>query len=347
MISIKCELSSTCTHHNINRINMDSSKKESSSSFPVFGSNFGQQSSTTPSNGTQVSFGSFQFGNPTTTAPKSEATTSSTTGFGFSFGDQSSKINPPSTGFSFGSANTTTNTNSTIEPKPVTETKTPLFSFSSQPISTQNVEQTSSSDKDKKDKPVIPLEKVQPTIETKQTNTIKDFTTTATPTIQSTIQNKTLDEIIQKWVKELDVQVKLFHQRAIELNKWDKLLMEHGSKIAQLYDVVIQAETMQTELDQNLDYLASQQNELAGMLTLLENDVKKIYEQPPPTATGTDASVSDSDREKMFSIAESIDTDLFQLKQGVTNLNEQLNSILQPKALIAEESEKETSNSVS
>lgn len=335
-------------HTTINRINMNSDKKESSTSFPVFGSAFGQQSSTTPSNTTQMSFGSFQFGKPATASSKPEVTTSNNTGFEFSFGDQSSKTNSASTGFSFGSANISTNTNSTVESKPATEAKTSLFSFSNQPVSIQSADQASSLDKDKKDKTIASLEiKAQPTIEPKQTNTIKDFTTTATPTIQSTIQNKTLDEIIQKWVKELDAQVKLFHQRAIELNKWDKLLMEHGSKIAQLYDVVIQAETMQTELDQNLDYLASQQNELAGMLTLLENDVKKIYEQPPSTATGTDASVADSDREKMFSIAESIDIDLFQLKQGITNLNEQLNSALQPKTLITEESERDTSDSVS
>lgn len=336
-------------------------KKEPSTLFSGFGTTFGQKPLSGTSNDTQPSFGSFQFGKPTTTSlsTKSEGSaTSGTTGFGFSFGDQSTKTSQPQSGFSFGNVSAqqpsggfsfgstvTTAPVTTSDTKPSTEAKTPIFSFGGQPPSTQITDTFTNTDKDKKEKANTLEPKTLDVSQIKPTST-KDSTAIA-PTIQSTIQNKTLDEIIQKWVKELDAQVKLFHQRSIELNRWDKLLMEQGNKIAQLYDVVIQAETMQTELDQNLDYLASQQNELAGMLTLLENDVKKIYEQPPPTATNTEAGISDSDREKMFSLAESIDTDLSQLKQGMTTLNEQLNSILQPKTSPIEEVDTYASDSVS
>lgn len=55
----------------------------------------------------------------------------------------------------------------------------------------------------------------------------------------------------------------------------------------------MQAEGMQKELDQNLEYLESQQAELSGMLGLIEADVQKIFNNPP------ELQPSDTEREKM------------------------------------------------
>lgn len=48
----------------------------------------------------------------------------------------------------------------------------------------------------------------------------------------SSLKNKTMEEILNKWTKELDSYSAEFHRQAVEVAEWDRELIENGSKVS-------------------------------------------------------------------------------------------------------------------
>ncbi|NXX14948.1 NUP62 protein, partial [Podargus strigoides] len=84
-----------------------------------------------------------------------------------------------------------------------------------------------------------------------------------------------LESLINKWSLELEDQEKHFLHQATQVNAWDQTLIENGEKITSLHREVEKVKLDQKRLDQELDFILSQQKELEDLLTPLEESVKE------------------------------------------------------------------------
>ncbi|MBZ3874253.1 Nuclear pore glycoprotein p62, partial [Sciurus carolinensis] len=83
-----------------------------------------------------------------------------------------------------------------------------------------------------------------------------------------------LDGLINKWSLELEDQEKYFLRQATRVNAWDRTLMENSKEISILHGEVEKVKLDQKRLEQELDFILSQQRELEDLLTPLEKTVK-------------------------------------------------------------------------
>ncbi|KAK7805498.1 hypothetical protein U0070_023101 [Myodes glareolus] len=127
-----------------------------------------------------------------------------------------------------------------------------------------------------------------------------------------------LESLINKWSLELEDQERHFLQQATQVNAWDRTLIENGEKITSLHREVEKVKLDQKRLDQELDFILSQQKELEDLLSPLEESVKEqsgtIYLQH-----------ADEEREKTFKLAENIDAQLKRMAQDLKDIIEHLN----------------------
>ncbi|XP_069667285.1 nuclear pore glycoprotein p62 isoform X1 [Haliaeetus albicilla] len=150
------------------------------------------------------------------------------------------------------------------------------------------------------------------------TSTAAITTTTATsaPPVMTYAQ---LESLINKWSLELEDQEKHFLHQATQVNAWDQTLIENGEKITSLHREVEKVKLDQKRLDQELDFILSQQKELEDLLTPLEESVKEqsgtIYLQH-----------ADEERERTYKLAENIDAQLKRMAQDLKDITEHLNT---------------------
>ncbi|NWQ87469.1 NUP62 protein, partial [Burhinus bistriatus] len=148
------------------------------------------------------------------------------------------------------------------------------------------------------------------------TAAITTTTTTSTPPVMTYAQ---LESLINKWSLELEDQEKHFLHQATQVNAWDRMLIENGEKITSLHREVEKVKLDQKRLDQELDFILSQQKELEDLLTPLEESVKEqsgtIYMQH-----------ADEERERTYKLAENIDAQLKRMAQDLKDITEHLNT---------------------
>ncbi|XP_017079260.1 nuclear pore glycoprotein p62 [Drosophila eugracilis] len=122
-----------------------------------------------------------------------------------------------------------------------------------------------------------------------------------------------LEEHINKWTLEFEEQEKVFTEQATQINAWDKLLISNNQKIVELNDAVKKVKTDQQVLDQELEFIATQQNELEDSLAPLEKEFVNLPKV-------------DMERSQTYLMVENLDTQLKQmsedLKEIIDNLNE-------------------------
>lgn len=83
-----------------------------------------------------------------------------------------------------------------------------------------------------------------------------------------------LDDLINKWNLELEDQEKHFLHQANQVNAWDRTLIENGEKITILHGEVEKVKLDQKRLENELDFVLSQQKELEDLLIPLEESLK-------------------------------------------------------------------------
>ncbi|XP_071982075.1 nuclear pore glycoprotein p62 isoform X2 [Engystomops pustulosus] len=132
-----------------------------------------------------------------------------------------------------------------------------------------------------------------------------------------------LENLINKWSLELEDQEKHFLQQATQVNAWDRTLINNGERITALHREMEKVKLDQKRLDQELDFILSQQKELEDLLTPLEESVKEqsgtIYLQH-----------ADEEREKTYKLAENIDAQLKRMAQDLKDVIEHLNTTAGP-----------------
>lgn len=120
----------------------------------------------------------------------------------------------------------------------------------------------------------------------------------------------------------MEDQTITFRKQALELSKWDKMLLDNSGKIMALHGSVKKVEVAQKTLDSNLEIISRQQDELHQLLEQLENEVDKVY--AARTSNGQ-LGGADSERESGYALAEEINSDLDQmantLKDHINKLN--------------------------
>ncbi|XP_005877471.1 PREDICTED: nuclear pore glycoprotein p62 [Myotis brandtii] len=128
-----------------------------------------------------------------------------------------------------------------------------------------------------------------------------------------------LESLINKWSLELEDQERHFLQQATHVNAWDRTLIENGEKIITLHREVEKVKLDQKRLDEELDFILSQQKELEDLLSPLEESVKEqsgtVYLQH-----------ADEKREKTYKLAENIDAQLKRMAQDLKDIIEHLNT---------------------
>uniref|UniRef100_A0A8C8SMF7 Nuclear pore glycoprotein p62 n=1 Tax=Pelusios castaneus TaxID=367368 RepID=A0A8C8SMF7_9SAUR len=142
---------------------------------------------------------------------------------------------------------------------------------------------------------------------------------TATASAPPVMTYAQLESLINKWSLELEDQEKHFLHQATQVNAWDRTLIENGEKITSLHREVEKVKLDQKRLDQELDFILSQQKELEDLLTPLEESVKEqsgtIYLQH-----------ADEERERTYKLAENIDAQLKRMAQDLKDIIEHLNT---------------------
>ncbi|KAM8953771.1 nuclear pore glycoprotein p62-like [Pelodytes ibericus] len=132
-----------------------------------------------------------------------------------------------------------------------------------------------------------------------------------------------LENLINKWSLELEDQEKHFLQQATQVNAWDRTLIHNGERITTLHREMEKVKLDQRRLDQELDFILSQQKELEDLLNPLEESVKEqsgtIYLQH-----------ADEEREKTYKLAENIDAQLKRMAQDLKDVIEHLNTSAGP-----------------
>ncbi|NXV65688.1 NUP62 protein, partial [Molothrus ater] len=148
------------------------------------------------------------------------------------------------------------------------------------------------------------------------TSTAATTTTASAPPVMTYAQ---LESLINKWSLELEDQEKHFLHQATQVNAWDRMLIENGEKITSLHREVEKVKVDQKRLDQELDFILSQQKELEDLLTPLEESVKEqsgtIYLQH-----------ADEERERTYKLAENIDAQLKRMAQDLKDIIDHLNT---------------------
>uniref|UniRef100_G3NM85 Nuclear pore glycoprotein p62 n=1 Tax=Gasterosteus aculeatus TaxID=69293 RepID=G3NM85_GASAC len=139
---------------------------------------------------------------------------------------------------------------------------------------------------------------------------------TAAPPVMTYAQ---LEGLINKWSLELEDQERHFLQQATQVNAWDRMLVENGEKITSLHKEMEKVKLDQRRLNQELDFILSQQKELEDLLCPLEESVKEqsgtIYMQN-----------ADEERERTYKLAENVDAQLKRMSQDLKEIIEHLNT---------------------
>jgi len=130
---------------------------------------------------------------------------------------------------------------------------------------------------------------------------------------------KQLEDQIDKWYVELEDQQSSFLKQATEVNAWDKQLIENGQKITDLNADVEKVKLDQNRLNNELEFIITQQNELEEMLKPLEDSVAKY----PPINYQQH---TDTERENTYQMAESIDAQLKRMTDDLKEVIDHLNT---------------------
>lgn len=142
---------------------------------------------------------------------------------------------------------------------------------------------------------------------------------------QSRLKNKSLEEIITSWAKDLNEYQKEFQTQASQVARWDVLLVENGEKIQKLYASTFEAERASSEVERQLSAVESQQEELGGWLDRYEREVDDLFSRQVGQGEGQGLQGPDQDRERTYKLAEKVSDRLEEMGKDLTGIIEAIN----------------------
>ncbi|KAL5111742.1 WD repeat domain-containing protein 83 [Taenia crassiceps] len=157
--------------------------------------------------------------------------------------------------------------------------------------------------------------------------TITSATTTTTTTggggaaLPSTVTSLTyrqLEDMVNKWTYELDEQSRNFSSELNRLNRVDGILIANAEKITDLHAKVEVCKAGQSRIEQELEFVESQQRTLEDLLEPLEQAAADL----PPSQQHADA-----EREAIFQMCISTDLELGQLLGELREMAARVNAV--------------------
>lgn len=146
-----------------------------------------------------------------------------------------------------------------------------------------------------------------------------------------------LDELVNRWNAELDERTKEFAELAAEVKAWDGVLIANGDKIARLLGQVGEIEPAQSQIEHALDYIETQQQQLASTLDTYERQVDDLLGDAPgssATSLRTEAGGADAERERAYALAETLNRQLDDLGKNLGGLVSEVNSLSHSSGLV-------------
>lgn len=138
-----------------------------------------------------------------------------------------------------------------------------------------------------------------------------------------------MEDIVKMWQDELDASIKEFSLQAGEVAAWDRVLLKGADEISKLVTQVSQAEERHTGIEQTLDHVEQQQAELNALLDAYEAQRKDLLQSAGAQPRG-DVGTADVEREKAYSLAESLNAQLDDMSRNLVSMIEEVNQMTAP-----------------
>ncbi|KAI9137685.1 Nsp1-like C-terminal region-domain-containing protein, partial [Paraphysoderma sedebokerense] len=142
-----------------------------------------------------------------------------------------------------------------------------------------------------------------------------------------------LEEILNKWTTELDSHVLQFHSLANSIQQTDLSLIQNGNLLSKLYNDYVNLSNLQSSIDQNLEFISSQQAELNEILDGYERNVEELISSSAASGSGYAGLVNgsntsvDEEREKMYRLAENLNSELDELSRNLGEMVTEVNNV--------------------
>ncbi|CAL8078146.1 unnamed protein product [Orchesella dallaii] len=161
--------------------------------------------------------------------------------------------------------------------------------------------------------PAPPISQDQPGVAPQLATATTTAQATQQPANMSQMNFRQLQEAINKWMIDLQEQEKIFLEQATKVNAWDRTLIDNGEKIGKLNESVTKVKADHARLEHAVEYLKNQQKEFDAFLEPLEAGLPVNVPVEP-------------EREHLYGLTESVDTQLQQmaedLKEVIRHINE-------------------------
>lgn len=171
------------------------------------------------------------------------------------------------------------------------------------------------------------------TAEKKDATDINLKPTTIQP-MEVLIDNKTIDDLITKWLKQLTATLKIFDTYTTKVKDWDQQLIKLGDEIVALDQDAHEAEQLQTKIDQQLKFVELQQDELDKLLDNYEQQADTLLSTVELNAQGDGVAdpsnqllSTDKLRQKAYHNAEVLDERLDLLGKLLLSLVGEVNGV--------------------
>ncbi|XP_008582208.1 PREDICTED: nucleoporin-62 C-terminal-like protein isoform X2 [Galeopterus variegatus] len=148
------------------------------------------------------------------------------------------------------------------------------------------------------------------------------FTSTVNAIVTPVMAYGQLENLTNNWSFELEDYEKYFLYHATHVDAWKRALIDNDEKITTLYGELEKVKLDQKRLEEELDFILSEQKELENILIPLEEFLKDQSRRRPFYLQ-----YPDEERERIYKLAEIIEAQLKQMSQDLKDIIGHLNSL--------------------
>uniref|UniRef100_A0A5K3FBP1 Nsp1_C domain-containing protein n=1 Tax=Mesocestoides corti TaxID=53468 RepID=A0A5K3FBP1_MESCO len=157
-----------------------------------------------------------------------------------------------------------------------------------------------------------------PAVASTTSTTSVPVSSAAQPSANTSLTYRQLEDMVNKWTYELDEQSRNFSVELKQLNTADRVLTANAEKISDLHAKIEACKAGQSRIEQELEFVESQQRILEDLLEPLEQAAADL----PPSQQHADA-----EREAIFQVCINTDLELGQLLGELKEMAERVNAV--------------------
>ncbi|TPX41568.1 hypothetical protein SeLEV6574_g06025 [Synchytrium endobioticum] len=173
--------------------------------------------------------------------------------------------------------------------------------------------------------------------------------------METTSLNKTVEQIFNDWKTQTTKYEQESRKLAVDVGKWDLMLWKNGEEVtmkhphylwspglrcttivilaaqmelAKLTKEVEAADENQRLVDQNLEYIESEQSQMDDALASYEADVRKLFESDGPERVRM--TPADLERENAYGLAATLNSQFDDMTRQLSTMAEDINATLHP-----------------